>query len=75
MNMKTWTNPSVEELEVKMTALLEWTDDSEYPNGKLDGNIFVGGGTSSGSSGGSSDQGGGDQGGDTGIEGGFGTAS
>ena len=73
MNMKTWTNPSVEELEVKMTALLHLTSESEWPNGKWDGNIFVGGGNG-GNQGGNQ---GGDQGGsdDGSAEGGFGTES
>ena len=69
MNMKTWTNPSVEELEVKMTALLHWTDESEWPNGEWDGNVIVGGG-SGGNQGGN--QGGSDDGS---AEGGFGTES
>ena len=41
--MKTWTNPTIEELEVKMTAALEFTYDSEDPNGVFDGNMIVGG--------------------------------
>ena len=79
MNMKTWTNPSVEELDVKLTALLEWTDDSEYPNGVFDGNMIFGGDEGSSGSG-SSNEGGnngdnGNNGGNTGVQGGFGTAS
>ncbi len=41
--MKTWTNPTIEELEVKMTAAWEWTYDSEDPNWVLDGNTIIGG--------------------------------
>ena len=41
--MKTWTNPTVEELEVKMTALYEVIDEVEWFNGKLDGSLFIGG--------------------------------
>ena len=73
MNMKTWTNPSVEELDVKMTALLHLTAESEWPNGEVDGNIFIGG-ANSGNEGGNE---GGNQGGsdDGSTEGGFGTES
>jgi hypothetical protein len=40
MNMKTWTNPSVEELDVKLTASWNWFDVSEEPdlgNGEYNG--------------------------------------
>ena len=80
MNMKTWTNPAVEELEVKMTALLHWTDESEWPNGEWDGNVIVGGGNG-GNEGGNQGGNGGNQGGNQGgsddgsAEGGFGTES
>ena len=38
--MKTWTNPTVEELEVKMTAGWDWFDVGEDPdlgNGEYNG--------------------------------------
>lgn len=80
--MKTWTNPTVEELEVKMTALLEWAEVSEYPNGKFDGNIIFGGANGEGGEGGTGEGGtgeggeGGSQGGDQGgNQNGFGTES
>lgn len=74
--MKTWTNPTVEELEVKMTALLEWAEVSEYPNGKFDGNIIIGGANGEGGEGGEGGNQGGDQGGDQGgNQNGFGTES
>ena len=40
MNMKTWTNPTVEELEVKMTAdwsVTEHGENWDIGNGKLEG--------------------------------------
>lgn len=42
--MKTWTNPTVEELEVKMTALFRWTDIDELEiNGKIEPERIPGG--------------------------------
>ena len=38
MNMKTWTNPSVEELEVKLTASFEDTFYHEQEDGDSDNN-------------------------------------
>ena len=44
MNMKTWTNPSVEELEVKLTAMNlfanepEWDHDDEFEWENIIGN-------------------------------------
>lgn len=44
MNMKTWTNPSVEELEVKLTAMNllanepEWDHDGEFEWENIIGN-------------------------------------
>lgn len=68
--MKTWTNPTVEELDVKLTAALEWDDVEEWFNGKLDGSLIIGGGGNTGSEGGSE---GGNEGGTD--EGGFGAQS
>lgn len=80
--MKTWTTPNVEELDVKLTALLDWAEVSEYPNGKFDGNIIFGGANGEGGEGGenggeNSGENGGNQGGtDQGEnENGFGTES
>lgn len=42
--MKTWTNPSVEELEVKMTAWLQLTEKDELEiNGKVELDRIPGG--------------------------------
>lgn len=42
--MKTWTNPSVEELEVKMTAFLNYTSVDEIViNGKVELDRIPGG--------------------------------
>ncbi len=41
--MKTWTNPTVEELEVKMTAALKQAEMDEWFNGELDGSLIIGG--------------------------------
>ena len=42
--MKTWTNPSVEELEVKMTAWLERIEKDEIEiNGKIEPDRIPGG--------------------------------
>ena len=42
--MKTWTNPTVEELDVKMTAWLEETDVDEIEiNGKIEPDRIYGG--------------------------------
>lgn len=71
--MKTWTNPTVEELEVKATALLDWAEVSEYPNGKFDGNIIFGGANGEGGEGSEGGNQGGNQ--DGSNENGFGTES
>ena len=42
MNMKTWTNPSVEELEVELTASLDHPWYHENNNGYWDGNKYWG---------------------------------
>lgn len=68
--MKTWTNPTVEELEVKMTALYEIIEEVEWFNGKLDGSLIIGG-AQNGENG---SENGGENGGDQG-EGGLGTES
>ena len=65
--MKTWTNPTVEELEVKMTAWLGLTNESERPNGVWDGNMIVGGGSGGSNEGGSNEDGS--------LDGSFGTES
>lgn len=42
--MKTWTNPSIEELEVKMTAALRLTEKDEIEiNGKIELDRIPGG--------------------------------
>lgn len=42
MNMKTWTNPSVEELEVEKTAAIYSWWQVEEANGKLDDSLIHG---------------------------------
>ena len=42
MNMKTWTNPSVEELEVEKTAAIYSWWQVEEANGKLDDSLLHG---------------------------------
>lgn len=42
MNMKTWTNPSVEELEVEKTAAIYSCWQVEEANGKLDDSLIHG---------------------------------
>ena len=68
--MKTWTNPTVEELEVKMTALYEIIDEVEWFNGKLDGSLIIGGAQNGEGTGEGTGENGGDQG-----ENGLGTES
>lgn len=76
--MKTWTNPTVEELEVKNTALFEIIDEIEWFNGKPDGSLIIGGGNTSNpgtpGEGGEGSEGTGSEDGDQG-EGGLGTES
>ena len=51
MNMKTWTNPTVEELDVELTAARLFATSPEDWNGKLElegGQIVIGNGNNSG---------------------------